>query len=873
MPERLSRFILAPTLIACAAVSASAATAYPADRYVDMIGVNTHWTYPGVYSGDAIRTKLGESGIRHIRDGSGNINAIKSLYDTYGIRTTVIIGRFPNGLNQPAAASLIDDELNDIKNAGAVPAMFAFEGPNETDLNQGVNGNSPEENKVAFRTWLRDYTKTLHDVTRADPAFNNVKLVGPSLVDSGMYPYVGDLSAWIGHPCAHPYLGGRHPETPGWGDNGYGGIWWVVNYLNKPQHPTGSAFQTECGYHSAASVDYGHRGTPEWAEGRYLPRMFAVYLQNNVSHAFKYELADQGTNTNEPEESFGLLRRDLSEKPSFVAIKNLIALLKDPGASFTPGSLDPSFSGDTANLNHLLLQKGDGRFFLMLWQGTSCWNVDERTAITVPTRSVTVGLPSSITTAKSHQLAEDGSLSSATLAINGGNLAGLQITDRIMVLELSGSDTPGTNAAPVCSLAVNPGAANAGTSITLTATASDSDGSVVKVEFFDGATKLGEDTSAGDWSLSWNAAGVGTHNITAKATDDDGAVTTSTPATVTVTAVPPPVGNGTGLLGTYFDNADFTGATVTRTDANVDFDWADGSPATAIGVDTFSVRWQGTVEAQFTEVYTFITRSDDGVRLWVDGQKVIDHWTEHGSTEDSGTIALTAGQKYNLTMEYFEGGGGAVAALSWSSPSTTTRIIPTSQLYPAEAGPQPTPWIPGDIGAPAIPGSSSFADGQWTIRGSGADIWNTSDSFQGVHQPLTGDGEIVARVTSQTNTDSWAKAGVMLRNGLGAGAKHASMMLTADNGMAFQRRRSTDGASGHTAGSRVGAPYWVKVTRQGSTFRGYESADGVTWRLVGTTTITMGATVEACLVVTSHDDGELSTAVFDQVALTPAGSG
>ena len=214
-----------------------------------------------------------------------------------------------------------------------------------------------------------------------------------------------------------------------------------------------------------------------------------------------------------------------------------------------------------------------------------------------------------------------------------------------------------------------------------------------------------------------------------------------------------------------------------------------------------------------------------------------------------------------------------VSAIDLAVPDHPLVIEVDSSVAPPVITPQPLPWPTLSIGKSSIAGSASFANGQWTLTSSAADIWNGSDAFQCVHQPLTGDGEIVARVISQTNSDPWAKAGVMLRDGLGAGAKYSMVALTPENGMAFQRRRSTGGSSSYTAGSRVGAPYWVKVSRQGSTFRGYESADGVTWRLVGSTTISMPATVEACLVVTSHDAGELSTAVFDKVAITPAGSG
>jgi hypothetical protein len=140
-------------------------------------------------------------------------------------------------------------------------------------------------------------------------------------------------------------------------------------------------------------------------------------------------------------------------------------------------------------------------------------------------------------------------------------------------------------------------------------------------------------------------------------------------------------GGGTGLLGQYYDNSDFTNLKLTRTDARVDFNWGDGQPASAIGRDTFSVRWQGTVKPRFTETYTFYTVADDGVRLWVNGQQLINDWTIHPPTERSGSIQLNAEQAYDIKLEYFEQGGGAVARLLWSSPSQQKQVIPQDRLF------------------------------------------------------------------------------------------------------------------------------------------------------------------------------------------------
>ena len=176
---------------------------------------------------------------------------------------------------------------------------------------------------------------------------------------------------------------------------------------------------------------------------------------------------------------------------------------------------------------------------------------------------------------------------------------------------------------------------------------------------------------------SWSDGGAVQHSISTPASN----------STYTATFAPTQTGAGNGLSAVYYDNQNFTGATVARVDPTVNFDWGAGAPAPGIGVNTFSVRWTGQVQAQFSQTYTFYTTSDDGVRLRVNGQLIIDNWTDHGPTENSGTIALTAGQRYDIRMEFYENGGGAIAKLSWSGPSTPKAIIPQSQLYSTSGPP------------------------------------------------------------------------------------------------------------------------------------------------------------------------------------------
>lgn len=149
--------------------------------------------------------------------------------------------------------------------------------------------------------------------------------------------------------------------------------------------------------------------------------------------------------------------------------------------------------------------------------------------------------------------------------------------------------------------------------------------------------------------------------------------------TVVVTGVAHAPGNG--LAATYFDTPTLTGNTVTRIDPQIDFSWGSGAPADGLGVNDFSARWTGQVLPNTTEEYTFYTLADDGVRLWINGNLVIDQWTVYSSTESTASVPLVAGQAADLRMEYWEGWGDAVARLSWSAPSLLKEVIPQVHLF------------------------------------------------------------------------------------------------------------------------------------------------------------------------------------------------
>ena len=143
--------------------------------------------------------------------------------------------------------------------------------------------------------------------------------------------------------------------------------------------------------------------------------------------------------------------------------------------------------------------------------------------------------------------------------------------------------------------------------------------------------------------------------------------------------------SGTGLTGQYFFNDNFTGLADTRTEA-VAQNWGTASPGSGIDADTFSVRWTGQVQPRYTEHYTFTALSDEGVRVWVDGQLVVDDWLSHMVRYNAGSIDLVANQLYDVRVDYREETGSVRMELNWFSASQVFQIIPSDRLYTSPAG-------------------------------------------------------------------------------------------------------------------------------------------------------------------------------------------
>jgi hypothetical protein len=252
------------------------------------------------------------------------------------------------------------------------------------------------------------------------------------------------------------------------------------------------------------------------------------------------------------------------------------------------------------------------------------------------------------------------------------------------------------------------------------------------------------------------------------------------------------------------------------------------------------------------------------------------HWLEYRWTDPGGSVISTRPRvdlpdltvpgehTYTLTARDAFGGEG--------SDSLTLTVLPPR--------PEPLPdgWQATDVGAVAAPGRSfSGGAGHWSLFGSGADVWGTRDEFHFASQewsravPI----EITARVTSVENVHPWTKAGIMIRNHLGASAAHAFLFVTptTEKGVAFQRRRSDGASSVHTAGPARTGPIWLKLIVRGNVVRAFYRVDegAATWTFVGQDTLAFGGSAPGAigLALTSHVEGDIAAASFSHVSIRP----
>jgi len=182
----------------------------------------------------------------------------------------------------------------------------------------------------------------------------------------------------------------------------------------------------------------------------------------------------------------------------------------------------------------------------------------------------------------------------------------------------------------------------------------------------------------------------------------------------------------------------------------------------------------------------------------------------------------------------------------------------------------PLPWVASDIGTGMLAGSTTFGSGTFTQTGSGV-IGSTSDRFRFTYQTLTGDGEIIARISGLQNTGNSARVGVMIRDTLATNSKAIFMGMTGSNAYRWTRRNTTGGTTTSSNSSTGTVPNtWVRLARSGSTITAYKSTNGTSWTTVGSTTnTTFASTCYIGLAVGSGSNTTLNTSQFSNLSVTP----
>lgn len=276
------------------------------------------------------------------------------------------------------------------------------------------------------------------------------------------------------------------------------------------------------------------------------------------------------------------------------------------------------------------------------------------------------------------------------------------------------------------------------------------------------------------------------------------------------------------------------------------------TPTTSNGVTTYS--W--TLPANFPPGKCLRVKPTGGV---VKQGNTVVPWNDRGYYE----ISLDAG---SMTLS------------SAAAPTCSDGVQNQSETGvdcggPCAACAAPT-WSQVAVGTTSPAGSYTETSGTFSVKGAGADIYGTADAFHYVYKQVTGDATIIARATSLTNTNQWAKAGVMIRESLNAGSSFAMMQMRPDGYVQNQHRASTGASTGGAASTvgTAGAPKWLKVERSGNNFIMSYSSNGTTWTQAASQAITMGSTVYIGLVSCSHANGTLATAVFDNVSVVNPGA-
>lgn len=381
-----------------------------AGAFIAGTGINMHTgSFGGPYTAnmplmDSLVTGLG---IKLIRDGMSpyqpTICAENARYGAAGIKLNVVM--------DPIYTTADLQRWSACVGAGVIGSV---EGWNEYDLTHPASDTN-------WPATLQNAQRSIYGTVKSQ--LGGVAVLGPALTTGAAASAVGDLSAVEDFGNAHAYYNGHFPENGGYGSNNYGSIAAILGF-SATTSASRQMTVTETGYGTAG----GSGNVSENVQAKYILRDMLSLQNAGAAKVFWYELIDEGT---PPFGGFGLLRSDLSPKPSYTALKSLLSVLADPSTSSPAAPLAYTLGGSTANVEHALFQKSDGTYALALWLGVASSNPNTGADLAVNPQSLTVTLSRSFT-ATLQTINANGNLQAQVLPT--GTSVAFPVTDQVQVL-------------------------------------------------------------------------------------------------------------------------------------------------------------------------------------------------------------------------------------------------------------------------------------------------------------------------------------------------------------------------------------------------------------------------------------------------------
>lgn len=376
------------------AAPAAAAPAVPADAFRDGVGVNTHVMHPDSPYWDLpqLTAALRYLGVHRIRDGV-------RWYRTRATQWFVIEQerRFralaEDGVRMQLLLPGPNDGYGTVREAldvmAATGGTTSVEVANEWDLNG---------DPLSWSAQLRPHVEDARAEINAHPRLRGTPLVGPSFGRPGSPERFGDVSAAIDYGNAHPYADGTRPEAPErpwqWSlDRSIAAMRLVSR--DRP------FMFTESGYHDAIDAGYGQAPVDRPTAAVYTVRTLLEHVRAGASRTYLYELADSFADDDlvHPEGHFGLFDVQWRPKPAATAVRNLLAVLRDPTPAPRGAALAYTVAGPQDDLRQLLFSRPGGGFTLALWRTASVWDSAARRPVAAAETPVTLSLPRPFETA------------------------------------------------------------------------------------------------------------------------------------------------------------------------------------------------------------------------------------------------------------------------------------------------------------------------------------------------------------------------------------------------------------------------------------------------------------------------------------------